>query len=104
MDVEFINASLFGKEVNAETPEALMYEPNKDGRMRLIGAEYITFAADLIEEVPTMEGHLFHHVCAPNRYGTPAFHELHVWAWRDNPGGTFSDWNAHVSCNAQPLS
>jgi hypothetical protein len=28
----------------------------------------------------------------------PAFHELYVWAWRDNPFGTFVDSNPHVSC------
>jgi len=25
-------------------------------------------------------------------------HELHVWAWRDNPFGVFVDWNPDVSC------
>jgi len=23
-----------------------------------------------------------------------------VWAYRDNPSGTFSDWNPNVSCAA----
>ncbi|MGB5132105.1 MAG: hypothetical protein WBO00_05790 [Steroidobacteraceae bacterium] len=103
MGVHFINSSLLGKEVNAETPEALIYEPTHDGRMRLVGVEYITFAADWVGEVPTLDGHLFHLSSAPNRYGIPAFYELHVWAWRDNPEGTFSDWNTHVTCDAQPL-
>jgi hypothetical protein len=22
-----------------------------------------------------------------------------VWAWRDNPNGTFADWNPRVSCD-----
>ncbi len=37
----------------------------------------------------------------PNRYGLPAFFELHVWAWRDNPQGAFVDWNDHVTCAQQ---
>jgi len=102
MGVHFINGSLLGKEVDAETPEALIYEPTRDGRMRLVGVEFITLAADWVTEVPTLDGHLFHYSGSPNRYGIPAFYELHVWAWRDNPDGTFSDWNAHVSCDAQP--
>jgi hypothetical protein len=43
-------------------------------------------------------GQHFHYVGSPNRYGLPAFYELHVWAWRDNPNGTFADWNPKVSC------
>ena len=35
---------------------------------------------------------------APNRFGLPAFFELHVWAWRDNPNGAFVDWNNKVTC------
>lgn len=100
MGVHFINASLLGKEIDAEMPEALIYEPGHDGRMRLVGVEYITFAADWVNEVPVLEGHLLHYSGAPNRYGIPAFYEIHVWAWRDNPDGTFADWNRRVSCDA----
>lgn len=99
MGVHFINGSLLGKEINAETPEALIYEPGPDGRMRLVGAEFITFAADWVNEVPVLEGHLLHYAGAPNRYGIPAFYQIHVWAWRDNPDGTFADWNSRVSCD-----
>jgi hypothetical protein len=24
---------------------------------------------------------------------------LHVWAWKDNPNGTFTNWNPSVSCD-----
>jgi hypothetical protein len=40
----------------------------------------------------------------PNRYRLPAFYELHVWAWEDNPNGSFADWNTLVSCDLQPAS
>jgi len=30
-------------------------------------------------------------VNSSNRYGIPAFPELHVWAWRDHPNGAFVD-------------
>jgi len=104
MGVHLINGALLGKEVDAETPEALIYEPTADGRMRLVGVEIITFASDWVNEVPVLDGHLLHYVGAPNRYVIPAFYEIHVWAWRNNPDGAFADWNPRVSCAGQPLS
>jgi hypothetical protein len=43
-------------------------------------------------------GQLFNYVGSPNRYGLPAFYELHVWAWQSNPDGVFADFNPQVSC------
>lgn len=103
MGVHLIDETLLTKEVDAETPEALIYEPSPDGRMRLVGVEIITLASDWVNEVPVLDGHLLHYVGAPNRYGIPAFYEIHVWAWRNNPDGTFADWNPRVSCAGQPL-
>ena len=37
-------------------------------------------------------------VGADNRYGIPAFYELHAWVWKDNPAGTFADYNPDVTC------
>jgi len=34
------------------------------------------------------------------RFGLPAFYTLHVWAWKDNPTGTFVNWHSNVSCDA----
>ena len=47
---------------------------------------------------PTLIGQAFNYVGAPNRYHLPAFYELHVWAWKQNPNGTFTDWNPKVPC------
>jgi hypothetical protein len=91
--------------LNAEEPEALIYEPMPGGRMRLVGVEFIALAeawAQHHADAPaTLEGHLLNYVGAPNRYGLPAFYELHVWVWQSNPNGTFSDWNTLVSCDKQ---
>jgi hypothetical protein len=43
-------------------------------------------------------GQLFNYVGAPNRLRLPAHYELHVWAWKRNASGIFSDWNPRVSC------
>ncbi len=104
MGQHFVNGPLVGDgEIDATKPEALIYE-RADGRMRLVGVEYIVDAATWQAShasPPVLEGQSFHFVGAPNRYGIPAFYELHVWAWRANPHGTFVDWHPRVSCDGQ---
>jgi hypothetical protein len=104
MGVHYINGPLVvdGK-VDATKPEALIYEPTKNG-MKLVGVEFIVDAATWLKSQqapPMLEGQAFQFVNAPNRYAIPAFFELHVWAWRDNPNGAFVDWNNRVSCEHQ---
>jgi hypothetical protein len=99
MGVHFVNAALIDDAPpDVDNPEALIYEPQSDGSYRLVGVEYITLAGPAV-----LEGHLLNFAGSPNRYGLPPFYELHVWAWRDNPSGTFADFNPRVSCDAQPL-
>lgn len=94
--------------LNANEPEALIYEPQPNGALSLVGVEFIVLAGDwgrLHPEggTPALEGHLTNYVGEPNRYGLPAFYELHVWAWEHNPNGSFADWNTQVSCDNQPV-
>ena len=92
--------------LRADQPEALIYEPRPDGRMSLVGIEFIVIAehwnTQHPEAQPSLDGHLLNLVGEPNRYRLPAFYELHVWAWEHNPDGAFVDWNRGVSCEAQP--
>jgi hypothetical protein len=93
--------------LNVDEPEALIYEPLAHGAMRLVGVEYFVMAAEWAAlnpqgGVPVLDGHLTNYVGEPNRFGLPAFYELHVWAWEDNPKGSFADWNTQVSCVKQP--
>jgi hypothetical protein len=87
-------------------PEALIYEPVGNGWLRLVGVEFIQLADDWKKRnptggVPTVEGHLMNLVGEPNRYGLPAFYELHVWAFERNPKGAFADFNTSVKCDRQ---
>jgi hypothetical protein len=101
MGIHYVNSTLVGDgQVSVERPEALMYEP-KNGRLILVGVEYIVLAADwdaAQSSPPTLMGQVFHYNGSPNRYRIPAFYELHVWAAKDNPNGAFADWNPRVSC------
>jgi len=101
MGVHFVNDTLVNDaELDPLRPEALIYEP-RNGRLRLVGVEYVVVAAAWDAKnptPPTLVGQVFHHTGSPNRYGLPAFYSLHVWAWRDNPNGGFADWNPKVTC------
>jgi hypothetical protein len=107
MGVHFILPSRVGDgALNANEPEALIYEPLPNGAMRLVGVEFIVLASDWATlhpdgSTPALDGHLTNYVGEPNRYGLPAFYELHVWAWEENPNGNFADWNSAVSCDNQ---
>lgn len=95
--------------LNPTQPEALIYEPMANGALRLVGVEYIVLASTWQSQhpaggTPALDGNLMNYVAAPNRYGLPAFYELHIWAWEDNPMGSFADWNTHVTCDKQPVS
>ena len=103
MGVHYVNLTLFDGQVDVERPEALVYEPKRNGRLELVAVEYITpaqawQASHEVGVQPDLMGHLFHFANGPNRYGPDAFYELHVWAWKDNPRGVFADWNPTVSC------
>ena len=105
MGIHYLNGALVGDgEIDAAHPEALIYEPGVDGQLRLVGVEYIVIASQWLANhstPPVLEGQSFQFVDSPNRYNVPAIFELHVWAWRDNPAGSFVDWNNHVSCESE---
>jgi hypothetical protein len=106
MGIHYANTSLVAGQtllsngqLDATRPQALIYEPQSNGQLKLVGVEFIILASVLPpNSTPQVEGHLMQFIDAPNRYGLPAFFELHVWAWRENPQGSFVDWNNHVSC------
>jgi hypothetical protein len=96
MGIHYVNETQLKDDgINMAQPEAVMYEPSADGKLTLIGVEYIT-----VKGPADLSGHLFNFNNAPNRYGLPAFYELHVWAWKKNRKGAFADMNPDVSCDA----
>ena len=104
MGLHYVNLGLYADgKIDAYQPDIVIYEPTSSGRPRLIGADYIVDAATWNEthtQAPELNGQIFHYYAAPNRYGLNAFYTLHVWAWKDNPTGTFVNWHQEVSCDA----
>lgn len=93
MGYHFGNPKLIDGKVRADEPELLVYEPEKNGRLRLVAVEYIVpFGAWSWEEPPKLFGRSFSRNMA---FGIWA---LHAWVWENNPSGLLSDWNPRVSC------
>jgi len=105
MGLHFVNMDLVGDPaLDPRRPEIVIYEPLPSGRLRLIGADYLVLASawDALHPgaPPQIMGQLLQLFDAPNRFGLPPFYTLHVWAWKDNPTGTFVNWHANVSCDS----
>ena len=102
MGIHFINGALAGDAaLDPLRPEALVYEPDETGKLKLVAVEFIVFQAAWDAEnatPPSLFGQPFHLIPEPNRYGVPPFYELHAWVWRNNPAGMFEDWNPAVTC------
>jgi hypothetical protein len=104
MGIHYVNGALVGDPAeNAATPEALVYEPQPNGRLRLVAVEYVVLQSAWDAghaSPPSLFGQQFTLTPAGNRYGLPPFYELHAWLWKHNPRGMFDDWNSNVSCDA----
>jgi hypothetical protein len=88
-------------EIDPLAPEIIMYEPQKNGTMKLTGVEFI-IPFDLLPFTPETEANppSIHGIdFMPNH--TLGLWALHVWNWRQNPDGMFAAWNPKVSCEYQ---
>ena len=104
MGLHYVNMPLvLDGEINATRPEIILYEPAGNGQVRLVGADYLVFADAWDKKnssAPELMGQKFQQFEAPNRFGLPRFYTLHVWAWKNNPTGTFVNWHSNISCDA----
>lgn len=103
MGIHYVNPALLNGTLDPTHPQALIYEPS-GGQMSLVGVEFILDSATWLKNnanPPVLEGQTFQFIDSPNRFNIPSFFELHVWAWRSNPKGSFMDWNDNVTCAGQ---
>lgn len=95
MGYHFVNFDRVDLDLNPTEPEALVYEMQQNGRMRLVAVEYLVPIEPwdaLYDEPPMVLGQ---HLHANPHIGMYA---LHAWIWLNNPAGMFEDWNPRVSC------
>lgn len=89
----WLNPDLVDTTVDPLAPELLMYEPQADGSMKLIGVDYIVpIAKWTADEPPTLFG------MPLGRIEKLEVFAIHIWTERANPSGTFAAFNPAVSC------
>lgn len=93
--IPYLNSGRLDATINLEEPEVLFYEPQKNGRLRLVGAEPVVLSEEwdeIHDEPPSLFGQEFHENEDAGLYG------LHMWVWRHNPEGIFAFTHPKVSC------
>jgi hypothetical protein len=87
-------------------PEMLLYEKRPDGKLHLVGVEYLVFTAawERVNGVGAAPPEVFGEPLLASVHTFPGnpnpipHYELHVWTWTANPLGMFYPWNPSVSC------
>lgn len=81
-------------------PEALLYEMDKNGQMKLVGVEFVIVADewDLENEMTPYFGEEEFFEAFPPEPLPFRNYQLHVWAWKHNPAGIFVPFNPNVKC------
>lgn len=93
--------------VDPANPEILLYMPNRQGRMELVGVEFAVnkdawHAIHGDDVMPQVAGQVFD---PPNPGAESPIvqtsYTLHVWLWQDNPQGLFAPFNSSLDCPAE---
>ena len=96
-----------GTHTDWSRPAMLLYEPQADGSLALVGLENLVFEEawiatgepapvlnerpwDHMKDDPATEGHEAH--------GFAPHYDQHVWLWRENPAGMLEPFNVNVTC------
>jgi hypothetical protein len=90
--------------IDPDQPQVLMYEPMKNGEMRLVGVEFLVSLPDwdaIYDDPPMLGNQRFDAVPdAPEPpLGPGPSYQLHVWVWKNNPRGMYYPFNPNVSCD-----
>ncbi|WP_373493505.1 hypothetical protein [Aquiflexum sp.] len=107
MGFHYVNFSLIDTNIDPRNPEVLLFEPQKNGILRLVAVEFIVPAIPWHEthdddDPPTLEGQVFDDHRDFTKGGPRYPHyQLHVWVWKHNPVSIFTPYNPDVTCDYQ---
>jgi len=96
MGFHYINTALLDLTLDPLAPEAMVYQIDADGHLRLGAVEWIVPAepwdAEHPDRMPEVLGRMLHLNEALGVY------VMHAWIFNPNPAGVFEDWNPNVTC------
>jgi hypothetical protein len=104
MGIHYANDELVADgRLDVTKPEILVYQPTRNGKLRLGAVEYFQVDADqdlaTDEDRPSLFGGMpFDGPMLGHEPGMPIHYDLHVWLYRHNPAGKFAMWNPTVRC------
>ncbi|ANU12439.1 hypothetical protein B481_0003 [Planococcus halocryophilus Or1] len=98
MGIHLVKPSRMGVDkLNIKKPEALLYEPMKNGRYKLVGAEWYV-PTDATDKTPMLFEQKFQGPMNNDDGTTGQHYDLHVWLFKTNLDGIFKAENTRISC------
>src|SRR5262245_65113047 len=103
MGIHYLNeAYVADPAIKAGKPELLLYFPEANGKLRLVGVEYFRPDADqdltTTDDRPSLAGIPFDGPMEGHAPGMPRHYDLHAWVWQWNPSGVFAQFNPNLHC------
>lgn len=98
-----------GTYTRAEPPAILLYAPDGNGGLKLVGIEMLVFAEAWHasnQHPPMYRGREYNYMADdPNTerdeaHGFMPHYDLHIWLFENNPSGLYAQWNPAISCGA----
>jgi hypothetical protein len=98
-----------GTHTDFRQPSVLVYEPQADGSLELVAIENLVFKAGWEAEgqegPPEFMGNQYYSLVnnpltqVDEAHGFEPHYEFHIWLYRYNPNGPFSQFNPAVTCD-----
>lgn len=101
MGIHYVNvAGVMDPALDPANPEILVYEPQQNGRLRLVAVEYMQV------NTPGSSRPSLFDVAFENGppVGPMQTYALHAWVGQHNPNGMFAAFNPTVSCEYAPAA
>jgi hypothetical protein len=102
MGYHYVNPARMDLVIDPALPEAVLYEPMHNGKLRLVAVEFLVHGDswDAVNaDPPSIAGQVFDPPPDRTAVDPPGpFYTLHVWLWKNNPSGLFAPFNPRVSC------
>lgn len=104
MGIHFVNEDLLrDPAIDPLRPEIMLYIPKGNGKLQLVGVEYMKIAADQTPPIdtsdrPSVLGVPFDGPMPEHAPGMGWHYDIHVWLWADNPNGFFAPFNKALAC------